>query len=96
MVDLGAVELKPTAPLAGIVLDADGKPVAGARVRLLAHDEWMTKHAVLTAKDGRFAFAGLRPGKYSHRAMRGADTAPMFKTIDLPAAGVNDLELRVQ
>lgn len=94
-VHLGTVAIPPAAPLAGIVLDGDGKPVVGARVQLMCWEPFRT-YTVLSGRDGRFAFAGLRPGRYRYVVHRGGQS-PMFKDqVVLPPEGVADLELRVK
>ncbi|MDE2664204.1 MAG: carboxypeptidase regulatory-like domain-containing protein [Gemmatimonadota bacterium] len=50
-----------TAGVAGRVIDADGAPVAGARVEF-RHTRTGATHAVLSDELGRFSLANLRPG----------------------------------
>jgi hypothetical protein len=59
-----------TATLSGIVKDASGAPVAGARVVVFSADErlWGTRsrmiHAAETRADGGYEIAGVLPGAY--------------------------------
>lgn len=90
------VVLSPAPVLAGTVLDGDSKPVAGARVQLMAHDDWLTQYVAVAGRDGRFAFASLHPGKYSYVARRGAQMELVRQSVELAAPGIPDLELRVK
>lgn len=95
-VDLGTVTLANATPFAGIVRDAQGSPAVGVRVRLVGYDGWMVQRVVLTGRDGRFAFGGLRPGTYGYVAHRGGVHAMVRDRVVLTAEGLADLELRVQ
>jgi RNA polymerase sigma-70 factor (ECF subfamily) len=56
---------EPTASAAGRVVDADGRPVAGADVSVLAADiTYGGGHSVRTDADGRFRSPGCPPGDY--------------------------------
>ena len=48
----------------GTVLDATGKPVAGARVFIAEAPGPVPDVAALTGADGRFTLAAPRPGRY--------------------------------
>jgi iron complex outermembrane receptor protein len=50
--------------IAGQVLDAQKKPVAGVSMGLLAANDSALLATVLTAESGRFVFTGIRPGSY--------------------------------
>lgn len=52
------------ATLSGIVLDAAGQPVAGARVYLVGAPGPVPDMAVLTGADGRFVLGAARAGRY--------------------------------
>jgi hypothetical protein len=53
-IDLGEIRLEDERPVTGVVVDQDGRPVAGARVVVDADDE----HAATTDDTGRFAVRG--------------------------------------
>lgn len=55
---------EPKATLSGTVLDAAGKPVAGARVYLAEAPGPTPDIAMLTGADGRFTLAAAQPGRY--------------------------------
>ena len=50
--------------LSGTVLDAAGKPVAGARVYLVKAPGAVPDTATLTGADGRFVLGAALPGAY--------------------------------
>lgn len=92
--------LQPARKLGGVVIDPEGRPLAGARVfaalesgadggSALAHGP------LVTGLDGKFAFSGLTPGRYVVRAFR----SPMVgredaaRTLDGVATGREDLEV---
>ena len=50
--------------LSGTVLDAAGKPVAGARVYLVKAPGAVPDTAALTGADGRFVLGAALPGAY--------------------------------
>ena len=52
------------ATLSGSVLDAAGRPVAGARVYLVKAPGAVPDVAAVTGADGRFALGAARPGAY--------------------------------
>ena len=52
------------ATLSGIVLDAAGQPVAGARVYLVSAPGPVPDMAMLTGVDGRFVLGAARAGRY--------------------------------
>lgn len=69
--DLGSVVLEPGAEIAGRVVDADGRPLAGVEVRRFARDPLIGRFAmgdggepstVVTGEDGRFVLADLQAG----------------------------------
>jgi len=62
--------------VAGVVVDAAGRPVADAAVLLLRPPDSMAVRVIGTDRLGRFRFAGLAPGRWAVRAVRiGFDTA---------------------
>ena len=54
----------PARTLSGTVLDAAGKPVAGARVYLVKAPGAVPDTAALTGADGRFVLGAALPGAY--------------------------------
>ncbi len=54
--------LTRTGLLSGVVLDPDGRPVAGAHVRASAQDSPATSDAVRSDDEGRFVLASVGPG----------------------------------
>jgi Carboxypeptidase regulatory-like domain/TonB dependent receptor-like, beta-barrel len=73
--------------LSGVVVDAQGRPVAGATVRVSGQSITLSN---TTDAGGRFAFPTLNVGRYRLSAVRGEAHAE--QTIDLASAG---LDLRV-
>ncbi len=70
--------------LAGRVLDADGKPVAGAEVKQ-GPDRWGTDYPTATAgRDGRFVFENTRPGPVV-LTVQAAGHAPDLKRLTVSA-----------
>lgn len=95
-VDFGDVTLAPAPRIAGIVHDADGRPVPAARVDVLVFSpafEDFENRVVLTGRDGRFALTLLRAGTCSVWANRGPRDARRAIRFELGAAGRTDLEL---
>ncbi len=103
----GDVEMRlhPARVVAGTVLDAAGRPIAGARV-LGVVTSWagFSERVLgpLTGADGRFRFSWLpeaprgvaqTPRVLAHR--RGAGHSPVAVLSSAPAAGESDLELRL-
>jgi len=69
---------------AGVLLDGDGKPIAGAIVRVQAGDARAT---ATTAADGRFTFAAVAAGEYSIAVEHKGATAAFPHPVELPGAG---------
>ncbi len=88
-VDIGDVVLGLSAPLGGVVCDAAGGPVQGARVVVgLAEASGLSRQAVLTDADGRFRFENLRPGKYFvHASFEFPDQGWQYRRLDGVEAG---------
>ncbi len=81
----------PAASLAGRLVDAGtGRPVEGARVRLLE-----TGQAVRTGADGRFAFTDLPPGAYTLSTHHVA-YADVERAVRAAGAGAGPVELALQ
>ena len=55
---------QPTGGVGGVVEDATGAVLAGARVTLVETGRGLSRTQVAGA-NGRFGFAGLRPGRYA-------------------------------
>ena len=84
------IELPPSEPLEGRVVDSTGDPVAGVRVRAIAD-----LHLAQTYSDdeGRFTLA-LAPGGYQLRATADDGTSAPEQTIEVPrSAGPVIVEL---
>jgi uncharacterized GH25 family protein len=73
--DLGKVTLLRGGELTGAVIDAAGKPVAGARVNLNpdgpAGGEMPQSYSAKTGPDGKYRIANVVPGRYKLSAARG-------------------------
>jgi hypothetical protein len=78
-----------TGTLAGIARDANGAPVAGARVVVFGEDEraWGRRSRVIktieTGPDGRYELRGLLEGKYSVAAVSFLEDGAWFDTAVL-------------
>ena len=81
------------ATLSGIVLDAAGQPVAGARVYLVGAPGPVPDMAVLTGADGRFVLGAARAGRYEVACSNDAgDSASARVEVEARGAAV---ELRL-
>ena len=90
--------LRPSLPLAGIVLDASGSPVPGATVSVIAHGaiRSLLPGATLpsealqatTGEDGGFAFESLPQGVYALRATVSGQTATVEGVASTGSPGV--------
>jgi len=61
---LAPVSLERAATIVGRLLDANGKPAAGARVRLRRVASFLDDARSVADSDGTFRFVGIRPGAY--------------------------------
>lgn len=80
--------------LAGVVLDAHGKPVPHATVTIQTSfgDEPNATH---TDSDGRFAFARYRTGQYDLRAYSDGSFSPWLKRITIRTNRRTEVTLRM-
>jgi protocatechuate 3,4-dioxygenase beta subunit len=80
------IVLQRTSSLAGVVLDAEGKPASGALVRIAGSGIWPARELTAGA-DGRFALEKVSGGVYELRAQRGNFTsAPEEGVVVAPAS----------
>jgi hypothetical protein len=82
-----AVGPSVTASISGRVVDAAGKPAAGARVAIEADDA-----VAITAPDGTFTLARVRPGTRPI-SVRKIGFEPLETSVDLRSEGITDLRL---
>ncbi len=78
--------------IAGSVVDAQGRPVAGARVFFTETPVPMPEIAAVTDVDGRFVLAASAPGTYT--VAGAADDASASARVTLPADD-GDVTLRL-
>lgn len=60
--NLGEIQPGPAASLHGVVVDADGKPVPGARLRIENWSGGCYEQVVASDREGQFLLRGLTPG----------------------------------
>jgi len=84
----------PTGTLAGVVLDAKGKPVENATVTMQT-SEGMHPHATHTDADGRFEFARYRTGQYDVRAYANGDSSDWVKNLQIHARKTTKVTLHM-
>ncbi|CAM3828424.1 TonB-dependent receptor [Roseateles saccharophilus] len=90
-----AVAQNTTAAVAGQVIGADGKPLAGATVTIVHSDSGST-NTLTTDADGRFSARGLRVGgPYTITAVKGSDRE-VRNDVYLALAETQSLELRIR
>ena len=83
---LWAQEWVGEARVRGVVLDADGEPLAGARVVLTVFEREEGPPAVTTGADGEWSVPRLAPGLYEVR-IEGAGHLPAEGWVRVPEAG---------
>lgn len=84
------LQLAPAPPAHGLVVDAHGTPVAGARVWLARQDggPWRGSDVAVTASDGRFELANVPDGAFlaaRHDHHAGSDLVPVPAAADSSA-----------
>jgi len=80
--------------LAGTVLDAHGKPVAGATVTMQTSDG-RRPHATHTGTNGRFQFARYETGQYDLRAYSNGMFSEWVKRISIRSGKTTQVTLRL-
>jgi Carboxypeptidase regulatory-like domain len=80
--------------LAGTVMDAQGKPVAGATVTMQTSDG-MNAHATHTDAEGRFQFTRYQPGQYDLRAYARGAFSDWTKRVLIRTGKTTEITLRV-
>lgn len=93
---LAAQDWKGRGRISGRVLDAEGKPVAGATVKLDLPERGGGT-TVTTGKDGKWALGGIASGTW-HVDVEAEGYAPMAGQVNLPseAARLSPLEIRLE
>jgi len=93
---LAAQDWKGRGRISGRVLDAEGKPVAGATVKLDLPERGGGT-TVTTGKDGKWALGGIASGTW-HVDVEAQGYAPMAGQVNLPseAARLSPLEIRLE
>jgi protocatechuate 3,4-dioxygenase beta subunit len=94
--------LEPAAALAGIVVDAAGRPVAGVAVRARPSGEWDSRHSPRDASpraasgaDGRFRFPRLLPRQLYEVSAHPEEHAPARLVARTPPPGGKAPPLRL-
>jgi hypothetical protein len=95
------VALTPGEVIAGRVIDHDGAPAVGIRLRIRAVEvlAWIPNHAALarTDADGRFEISGLLPGKHRIDMRRGkTDSGRPPRKTPVVDAGDRTVEIRLR
>jgi|SRR5215831_5803240 len=84
----------PIGTMAGIVLDAHGKPVAGATVTMQA--SWGDRpNATHTDAQGHFVFTRHRTGQYDLRAYSSGVFSEWVKWVNIRAGRTTEVTLRL-
>ena len=84
----------PTGTMAGTVLDAHGRPVAGATVTMQTSDG-SRPYATHTNANGHFEFARYRTGQYDLRAYSQGMFSDWTKRISIRSGKTTDVTLRM-
>ncbi len=92
----------PTSPdstpasITGIVTHRDGRLVSGALVSVTSRDGLpVPELAVLTGEDGRYAWPGLRPGRYAVRVSIPGSTLVGSSEATVPTTGTATADVQV-
>jgi type IV pilus assembly protein PilF len=93
---VAAQDWKGRGRISGKVVDADGKPIAGATVKLELPERGGGT-TVTTGKDGKWALGGIASGTW-HVDVQAEGFAPMAGQVNLPseAARMSPLEIRLE
>lgn len=83
-----------TGTMAGTVVDARGKPVAGATVTMQTSDG-AHPYATHTDAEGRFQFARYATGQYDLRAYSNGMFSDWTKRISIRSGKTTDVKLRM-
>ncbi len=84
----------PTGTIAGVVADAAGAPVVGARVRIINRDSGLTRN-LTTSQEGDCSAAALPPGVYRVTA-QAAGFSPLERTATVEAGTTTTVNLALQ
>ncbi len=90
------IRLTGGAEVTGRVVDAEGAPVAGAEVMLLAGGRGWTRRQATTGGDGSFRFEGVEDGEYRVRASKQGHATAESEPLRVAGAPVGGLEVRLQ
>jgi protocatechuate 3,4-dioxygenase beta subunit len=90
------IRLSGGAEVAGRVVDAEGAPVAGAEVMLLAGGRGWTRRQTTTGGDGGFRFEAVEDGEYRVRASKQGHATAESEPVRVAGAPVGGLEVRLQ
>lgn len=84
----------PVGTLAGLVLDASGKPVSGATVTIQT-SFGQEPNATHTDSNGRFRFARYRTGQYDLRAYAKGEFSTWRKRVTIRAGKTTEVTLQM-
>ncbi len=84
----------PTGTMAGTVVDAHGKPVAGATVTMQTSDA-MRPYATHTDANGHFEFVRYETGQYDLRAYSKGNFSDWVKRVSIRSGKTTEVTLRM-